>query len=80
MTKSTISIFQVDNCGNIQYYPTSNIMWSREKLGNGLFLHYYEIQIGPHRMLKAPDFCDFRKNLMLKDRKYFVTLGFFCEN
>ena len=27
----------------------------------------------------APDFGDIRKNLMLKDRKYFVTLGFFCE-
>ena len=24
-------------------------------------------------------FCDIRKNLMLKDRKYFVTLGFFVK-
>ena len=27
----------------------------------------------------APDFGDIRKNLMLKDRKYFVTLGFFVN-
>jgi len=25
-------------------------------------------------------FGDIRKNLVLKDRKYFVTLGFFCEH
>ena len=50
-------------------------------------LHYetngHKVLMSPKSGAKrpvGPDLVDIRKNFMLKDRKYFVTLGFFCEH